>query len=60
MGKVKTQELTDLERERIVKALTLYAEEAEKSGHPTVQHNCETLAKRIEGCKVTLWNIINN
>ena len=27
MGKVKTQELTDVERERIVKALTLYAEE---------------------------------
>ena len=48
MAKIKTQELTDVERERIVKALTLYAEEAEKDGHPTVQHNCETLAQRIE------------
>lgn len=60
MGKVKTQELTDVERERIVKALTLYAEEAGKNEHPAVQHNCETLAERIESCEVILWNIINN
>lgn len=60
MAKIKTQELTDLERERIVKALNAFAESAAQNGHPTVQHNCETLAKRIEDCKVTLWNIINN
>ena len=59
MGKVKTQELTDVERERIVKALTLYAEEAEKDGHPTVQHNCETLAERIEQGKVLIYTINN-
>ena len=57
MGKVKTQELTDVERERIVKALTLYAEEAEKDGHPTVQHNCVTLAERIEKGKVIIYTI---
>ncbi len=57
MGKVKTQELTDVERERIVKALTLYAEEAERDGHPTVQHNCETLAQRIEQGKVIIYTI---
>ena len=59
MGKVKTQELTDVERERIVKALTLYAEEAERDGHPTVQHNCETLAQRIEQGKVLIYTINN-
>lgn len=57
MGKVKTQELTDLERERIVKALELYAEDAEREGHPTVQHNCETLAERIERGKVIIYTI---
>lgn len=57
MGKVKTQELTDVERERIVKALTLYAEEAERDGHPTVQHNCEALAQRIEQGKVIIYTI---
>lgn len=57
MGKVKTQELTDVERERIVKALTLYAEEAERDGHPTVQHNCEALAERIDGSMVMLYTI---
>ena len=57
MGKVKTQELTDLERERIVKALELYAEDAEREGHPTVQHNCETLAERIDGSMVMLYTI---
>ena len=57
MGKVKTQELTDLERERIVKALELYAEDAEREGHPTVQHNCETLAERVEQGKVIIYTI---
>lgn len=57
MGKVKTQELTDLERERIVKALELYAEDAEREGHPTVQHNCETLAERIEKSEAILFTI---
>lgn len=59
MGKVKTQELTDVEREIIVKALTLYAEEAERDGHPTVQHNCEALAERIEQGKVIIYTINN-
>jgi hypothetical protein len=58
MGKIKTQELTDLERERIVKALTLYAEEAEKSVHPTMHHNCETLAARIEKSEAILFTIL--
>ena len=60
MAKIKTQELTDSERDRIVKALNAFAESAAQNGHPTMQHNCETLAERIKDCKVTLWNIINN
>ncbi len=59
MAKIKTQELTDLERDRIVKALNAFAESAAQNGHPTVQHNCEALAERIEQGKVLIYTINN-
>lgn len=58
MAKIKTQELTDLERERIVKALNAFAESAAQNGHPTMQHNCETLAARIEKSEAILFTIL--
>lgn len=57
MAKIRTQELTDTERDRIVKALNAFAESEAQNGHPTVQHNCETLAERIEGSMVMLYTI---
>ncbi len=54
MGKVKTQELTDVERERIVNALTVYAE---ITPHATVLNSCVTLAERIEQGRVIIYTI---
>lgn len=57
MAKIKTQELTETERDRIVKALHAFAKSAAQNGHPTVQHNCEALAERIDGSMVMLYTI---
>jgi hypothetical protein len=48
-----------LERDRIVKALNAFAESAAQNGHPTMQHNCETLAERIERGKVVIYTFTN-
>ena len=57
MAKIKTQELTETERTLVVTALKAWAEEAENTDHPTVQHQCETLAERIDGSMVMLYTI---
>lgn len=57
MAKIKTQELTETERTLVVTALKAWAEEAEKTDHPTVQHQCETLAERIEKSEAILFTI---
>ena len=57
MAKIKTQELTETERTLVVTALKAWAEEAENTDHPTAQHQCETLAERIEGGKVLIYTI---
>ena len=57
MAKIKTQELTETERTLVVTALKAWAEEAENTDHPTVQHQCETLAERIEKSEAILFTI---